>query len=121
LHGILLYGIIRQHVLLAGSEDEQVIVTFRDRGTEDVFNGESTKVARRTCPSALWGVARRKLDMINSAAQLSDLKVPPKNRLKKLTNDRTGQHSIRINDQYRVCFIWGEQGAEEVEITDYHS
>jgi proteic killer suppression protein len=98
-----------------------VIVSFRDKGTEDVYNGEDTRNARRTCPREIWRVAFRKLDMIKSAAVLSDLRTPPRNRLEKLSGNRVGQHSIRINDQYRICFMWGEQGAEDVEITDYHS
>jgi proteic killer suppression protein len=97
-----------------------VIVSFRDKGTEDVYNGENTKAARRTCPSTIWGVTWRKLDMIDAAARLSDLRVPRSNSLEKLSKDRIGQHSIRINDQYRICFVWSEQGAEDVEITDYH-
>lgn len=98
-----------------------MIVSFRDRGTENVYNGEDTKAARRTCPSDIWGVAFRKLDMINAAVRISDLRVPRSNHLEKLTKDRIGQHSIRINDQYRVCFVWADEGAEDVEITDYHS
>lgn len=69
---------------------------------------------------AIDGVAKRKLDMIEAAVNLADLRVPPANRLQSLKGDRKGQHSIRINDQYRICFIWKEDGAYEVEITDYH-
>ncbi len=97
-----------------------MIVSFRNRGTEDIFNGENTDAARRTCPEAIRRVARRKLDQINQAVRLADLAAPPANRLEALRGDRRGQHSIRINDQYRVYFRWTEQGAEEVEITDYH-
>ncbi len=97
-----------------------VIVTFRDEGTEDVFDGRDTKKARKVCPQDLWRVARRKLDRINQAAELNDLRVPPGNRLEELEGERKGQYSIRINDQYRVCFTWSEHGAEEVEIVDYH-
>jgi len=68
----------------------------------------------------LWRVARRKLDQINQAVRLADLAAPPANRLEALRGDRRGQHSIRINDQYRVCFRWTQRGAEDVEITDYH-
>ncbi len=95
-----------------------MIVSFKDEGTEDVFDGRDTKKARKACPRDLWRVARRKLDQINQAAELDDLRVPPGNRLEPLTGDREGQHSIRINDQYRVCFSWAESGAEEVEIVD---
>lgn len=97
-----------------------MIASFRDEGAEDVFDGRDTKKARRACPRNLWRVARRKLDQINQAADLEDLRVPPGNRLEPLAGDREGQHSVRINDQYRVCFTWTEQGAEEVEIVDYH-
>jgi proteic killer suppression protein len=65
-------------------------------------------------------VAKRKLQMVDAAAKLDDLKVPPGNRLHALTGDRKGQHAIRINDQYRVCFAWKDGNAYEVEITDYH-
>ncbi len=75
---------------------------------------------RATCPSNLWAIAQRKLDQINRARDLSDLAVPPGNRLERLKGDRAGQHSIRINDQYRVCFSWKDDYADEVEITDYH-
>ena len=97
-----------------------MIVSFKDEGTEDVFDGRDTKRARKACPQNLWRVARRKLDQINQAAELIDLRVPPGNRLEPLKGNREGQHSIRINDQYRVCFTWTEDGAEEVEIVDYH-
>ncbi len=97
-----------------------MILSFRDVGTEDIFNGENTQSARKTCPQTLFNVAFRKLDQIDSAVELNDLRVPPGNRLEALEGDRTGQHSIRINDQYRICFIWTKNGAVEVEIVDYH-
>jgi toxin HigB-1 len=97
-----------------------VIVSFRDKGTEDVFDGRDTRNARKACPSDLVRVARRKLDLLNQAAALGDLRVPPNNRLEKLKGDREGQYSIRVNDQWRVCFRWTESGAEDVEIVDYH-
>jgi toxin HigB-1 len=97
-----------------------VIRSFAARGTEDVFDGTSTKEARATCPVNLWTIARRKLDQINRARDLADLSVPPGNRLERLKGDRFGQHSIRINQQYRVCFTWKDGYADEVEITDYH-
>lgn len=97
-----------------------MIVSFRDRGTEEIFKGIDSKVAHRTCPAVIWRVARRKLDQINQAVVLDDLRAPPKNHLEALKGDRTGRHSIRINDQYRVCFRWTENGAAQVEITDYH-
>ncbi len=97
-----------------------MIVSFRDKGTEDVFDGRDTRNARKACPSDLVRVARRKLDLLNQAAALGDLRAPPNNRLEKLKGDREGQCSIRINDQWRVCFRWTESGAEDVEIVDYH-
>jgi proteic killer suppression protein len=98
-----------------------MIRSFRDAGTEDIFNGADTKRARKACPPALWKVARRKLELLDSAGTLNDLRVPPANRLEALKEDRAGQHAIRINDQYRVCFVWTEQGPGAVEIADYHS
>ena len=97
-----------------------MIRSFKTQGTEDIFNGTSTKAARATCPQAIWTVAARKLSMIDYAARLDDLRSPPGNRLEKLERDRKGQHAIRINEQYRVCFVWTDDGAAEVEITDYH-
>lgn len=97
-----------------------MIAWFADPGTEDVFNGRDTKAARRTCPRQLWAVAHRKLDQLNAATRLDTLRVPPGNRLEALRGDRAGQHSIRINDQYRVCFRWTEAGAEAVAIVDFH-
>lgn len=89
--------------------------SFRDRVTRALFDGDPPKrfvnIAR---------VAARKLDMLDAAHGLSDLRVPPGNRLEALHGDRAGQHSIRIDDQWRLCFIWGEDGPSEVEIVDYH-
>jgi proteic killer suppression protein len=97
------------------------IDSFKNRGTEDVFDRRDTKAARRVCPPDLVKVARRKLDQINQAASLNDLRSPPNNNLEPLKGNRGGQHSIRVNDQYRVCFVWRSEGvADQVEITDYH-
>lgn len=96
-----------------------MIRSFRDRGTEDIFDGADTAAARRTCPRDLWPVARRKLDQVNRVRDLLELAVPPGNRLERLRASRSGQHSIRINDQYRLCFRWEAGDAYEVEITDY--
>jgi proteic killer suppression protein len=85
-----------------------------------VFNGKPTRRARRACPVDLWPVARRKLTQMNRVKDLRELSVPPGNRLERLRGDRVGQHSIRINDQYRICFRWTESGSDEVEIVDYH-
>ncbi len=97
-----------------------MIQTFRGQGTEDVFDDADTRAARKTCPQELWRVARRKLAYLDAASVLGDLAVPPNNRLEKLSGDRKGEHSIRINDQYRICFRWTESGPEDVEIVDYH-
>ncbi len=93
-----------------------MILSFRDEATENVWKGEFT----RSLPNQIQAVARRKLRMLNNARALDDLRVPPNNRLEKLSGDRAGQHSIRINDQWRVCFAWGDGNAEHVEICDYH-
>ena len=97
-----------------------VIRSFRNQGTEDIFNGKNSKAARRLCPQNVWAIAARKLEQLDSAETLDDLRVPPGNRLEALARDRVGQHSIRINQQYRVCFVWTPSGPDEVEITDYH-
>ena len=97
-----------------------MIRSFADSGTEDVYDGRNTKAARRACPVDLWAVAARKLDQLDSAESLDDLRVPPGNRLEALTADRRGQFSIRINERYRVCFSWLDQGPDQVEIVDYH-
>jgi proteic killer suppression protein len=97
-----------------------VIRSFANAGTEDVFNGRNTKAARGTCPRAVWSVACRTLDQLDSIEAVAELRVPPGNRLEALAGDRRGQHSIRINDQYRVCFRWTDSGPADVEIVDYH-
>ena len=96
------------------------IVSFADSGAEDIFDGADTRKARHVCPATLWGVARRKLDQLNAVTRLQDLRIPPNNRLERLKGDRAGQHSIRINDQYRICFRWSDNGPTDVEIVDYH-
>jgi proteic killer suppression protein len=98
-----------------------VIASFRNRGTEDIFHGTDSKAARHTCPAQVWPSARRKLDIIDQAERLSDLREPFSNRLHPLRWDRAGQHAIRVNDTYRICFRWTDAGAEDVEITDYHA
>lgn len=97
-----------------------MIAGFRDKGTEDVYNGKNTRLARRTCPAKLWRVARRKLDQLDSVTKLDEIRSPPGNRLEALRGDRQGQYSIRINDQYRICFVWTDAGPDDVEIVDYH-
>lgn len=97
-----------------------VIRAFADAATEDLFNGISSRRARGTCPAALWPVVRRKLDQLNRVRHLAELRIPPGNRLERLRGDRAGQHSVRINDQYRICFRWEDGYADDVEVTDYH-
>ncbi|AFL72496.1 type II toxin-antitoxin system RelE/ParE family toxin [Thiocystis violascens] len=97
-----------------------MIESFHDRATEDIFNGVNSKVTRKICPEKLWKIARRKLDQLDSVQSLEELKVPLGNRLEALAGNRKGQYSIRINEQYRICFVWGESGPDEVEVTDYH-
>lgn len=93
-----------------------MIRSFRDKETEKVFRRE----ASRKFHSALQRQAQRKLTVLDGAETLQDLRVPPGNRLERLRGDREGQYSIRINDQWRICFKWSEGDAEDVEITDYH-
>jgi len=93
-----------------------MIRSFRDKESEKLFNRKRS----RAVPGALRRSALRKLLMLDAAENLEDLRVPPGNRLEKLKGDRSGQHSIRINDRYRICFAWERGGADEVEIVDYH-
>ena len=93
-----------------------MIVSFRDAKTETLASGRRVRQFTR-----LASVARRKLRQLEIAARLDDLRIPPGNRLEPLKGDRAGQHSIRINDQFRVCFRWTPAGPEDVEIVDYHA
>ncbi len=93
---------------------------FADRGTRDLFNGIASKAARKALPSALLEKALDKLTLLDAAVSLDQLRIPPGNRLEALHGDRAGQHSIRINDQYRICFRWTAAGPVDVEIVDYH-
>ena len=97
-----------------------MIRSFGNRGTEDVFNGEDTKAARRCCPKAVWPVAGRRLDWLDQAHDLRDLAAVPGARLELLEPKSAGWRSLRINSQYRIVFRWVEGGAEEVTIMDYH-
>jgi proteic killer suppression protein len=97
----------------------KVIASFEDKATRDIFDGTDSKDAR-SIPKQLWSVARRKLDMVNAAHDLLDLKAPPSNRLEKLKGDLAGLWSVRVNDQYRVVFRFANGNAEHVRITDYH-
>jgi len=93
-----------------------VIKSFRCKRTAAVFRNLMPK----GFPADLTTAARRKLAMLDAAVRLDDLRIPPSNRLEALKGDRAGQHSIRINDQWRVCFVWQDGHAHEVEIVDYH-
>jgi len=93
-----------------------MITGFKDRETEKVWEGN---VLRRL-PNDIQAIARRKLRMLNNAHRLDDLRVPPANRLEALKGKRKGQYSIRINDQWRICFVWADGNANDVEIVDYH-
>lgn len=97
-----------------------MIRSFANSATEDLFNGVSSRRARSACPQELWPVVRRKLTQLNRVRELRELAVPPGNRLEALAGTRKRQHSIRINQQYRVCFRWEAGYADEVEVTDYH-
>jgi len=97
-----------------------MIQSFKGVGTQDIFNGQNTKDARKICPTSLWKIATRKLDQLDSVTVLQELTIPPGNQLETLSGNRRGQRSIRINDQYRICFKWTDLGPEEVEIVDYH-
>jgi proteic killer suppression protein len=96
-----------------------VILDFGNKTAEDIFHGVDSKEARKL-PKNLWNTAHRKLDAINAAHELKDLSVPPGNRLEALKGNRVGQHSIRINNQYRICFVFADGNASQVEIVDYH-
>lgn len=96
-----------------------MIASFADRATESLFHGETGKATKRI-PSDIRKVAVRKLDMVNAAHELHDLRVPPGNRLEALKGALRGKHSIRINDQWRIVFRWKAGDAHEVEIDDYH-
>ena len=93
-----------------------MIRTFKNRETEKIFKREYSK----KYPSDIQNIALRKLRMLNRSINLNDLKIPPANRLEKLKGNRAGQYSIRINNQWRICFEWHQNDAFKVEIVDYH-
>ena len=93
-----------------------MIVSFRNVETERIWNGERSK----RLPSDIQSSALRKLRLLNNARRLDDARVPPGNRLELLSGSRAGQYSIRINDQWRICFVWTQGGPDHVEIVDYH-
>lgn len=93
-----------------------MIVGYRDRETETIWSGRKS----RRLPAGIQDVALRKLRLLNNARMMEDLRVPPGNRLEALKGTRAGQHSIRINGQWRICFVWRDGHAHDVEIVDYH-
>jgi toxin HigB-1 len=93
-----------------------VIKSFKDKETAKIFRRQRSK----KLPHDIQQIALRKLRMLHRAQSLQDLRVPPSNHLEKLSGDRAGQYSIRINDQWRICFVWLDQDAYDVEIVDYH-
>jgi toxin HigB-1 len=98
----------------------RVIQGFRDKATEDIRNGKTSRAARNRLPMALWPSAARKFDQLHRVLDLEELRIPPGNHLEALRGDRQGQHAIRINEQYRICFVWGPDGPDQVEVVDYH-
>lgn len=93
-----------------------MIQSFHDEATKDVFEGR----LQRRFPQNVFAAARRKLLQLDAAVMVEDMRIPPGNRLELLRGDRAGQWSVRINDQYRICFTWGPSGPEDVEFVDYH-
>lgn len=93
-----------------------MIIDFADKETESIWRG----VRSRRFPAGIQEIARRKLRMLNNAHRLDDLRIPPANRLELLKGNRKGQHSIRINDQWRICFVWQDGQCRQVGIVDYH-
>ena len=93
-----------------------MIISFANRETEKVWDGEFS----RRLPNQIQNIARRKLRMINNAQDINDIRIPPANRLEKLSGDLEEYYSVRINQQWRIIFIWNNNGAHEVEIVDYH-
>lgn len=93
-----------------------MITGFKDRDTEKIWEGSTS----RRLPQHIQAIARRKLRMLNNAHSLVDLRIPPANRLEALKAKRKGQHSIRINNQWRICFVWADGNANNIEIVDYH-
>ena len=93
-----------------------MIKSFKDKETEEIYN----RMYSKKLPQAIQKVAMRKLWMLDAAPDLNSLRIPPSNRLEVLKGNRKGQHSIRVNKQWRICFIWSESDAYDVEIVDYH-
>lgn len=112
--GSLRFGL--DSVTVFGNQFDLVIVSFRDKRTKQVYEGKLPK----GFPQDLFRRSVVKLDQLQSAAILEDLMIPPSNRLEVLSGNRGGQHSIRVNNQWRICFIWKDGNAHDVEIVDYH-
>lgn len=96
------------------------LLNYADQGTRDIAAGVNSKAARKVLPINLYDTARRRLAFLSAAQSLNDLRARPGLNLQGLKQDRSGQHAIRINDQYRICFRWVNGDADDVEITDYH-
>lgn len=96
------------------------IKNIKGQGTQDIFDGKNSKAAGQTIGQTAQAAAKRKLDALNAAVKLEDLKSPPGNRLHELTGDLAGFHAINVNDQYRVIFRWTDEGPADVQIVDYH-
>ena len=97
-----------------------MVKSFKNKGTKDIFNGRNSKEARKLCPRSLWNIATRKLDQLDSITNVEELRIPPGNMLEAQQGGRKQTFSIRINNQYRICFKWSETGPDHVEILDYH-
>lgn len=97
-----------------------MIIDFCDKGTEDIYNGVNSKQSRKTLPVELRQIALRKFYFLDNAIRIEDLKMPPGNHLEALKGDRKEQYSVRINERFRICFVWTEKGPKQVEIVDYH-
>lgn len=97
-----------------------MIRAFKNKTATDIFNGENSKASRKV-PKELHNVAQRKLDMLNAASEINDLRIPPSNRLERLKGDLKDYYSIRVNDQWRITFIWKDGDVFDVQIVDYHS
>lgn len=97
-----------------------MINSFHGQGTEDIFDGKNSGPGKSCCPRSLWTIAQRKLDQINRVREIGELSIPPGNRLERLRGNREGQYSLRINQQFQICFKWEDGDAYEVEIVDYH-
>ncbi len=93
---------------------------IQNNGTKDIFNGRNTNKVGKLCPRSLWKIATRKLDQLDSVANVEELRIPLGNMLEALKGDRKNEFSVRINDQYRICFTWSETGADHVGILDFH-